>query len=57
MNRIEIVGLFTAMKEMCKKKQYDSIEVLVDAVLDEAVTKKPEKATPKSTSKTTKAKK
>jgi hypothetical protein len=57
MNRIEIVGLFTAMKEMCKKKQYDSIEIMVDAVLDEAVTKKPEKTTSKPAVKTTKAKK
>jgi len=40
MNRIEIVGLFTAMKELCKKKQYDSVETIVDAVLDEATTKK-----------------
>ena len=36
MNRIEIVGLFTALKELCKDKKLDSIEIIVDAVLEEA---------------------
>jgi len=43
MNRIEIVGLFTALKELCDKKEYDSIERIVVAVLNEAQTQ------PKST--------
>ena len=45
MNRIVIVGLFTALKELCKKKEFDSIERIVDAVLSEAqqVPKKPSK--------------
>ena len=38
MNRIVIVGLFTALKELCKEKKIDSIETIVDAVLDEALT-------------------
>jgi len=42
MNRIEIVGLFTSLKSHCEKKDLDSIERIVDAVLDEAVTKKKE---------------
>jgi len=36
MNRIELVGLFTAMKSLVKIKQYDELENMIDAVLDEA---------------------
>ncbi len=40
MNRIEIVGLFTALKKLCEKKDMESIEEIVDAVLNEAVSEK-----------------
>ncbi|MCL1844448.1 MAG: hypothetical protein FWF77_00905 [Defluviitaleaceae bacterium] len=40
MNRIEIVGLFSAMKSLVKLKAYDELENMIDAVLDEAQTKK-----------------
>ena len=40
MNRIEIVGLFTALERLCEKKDIDGIEGIVKAVLDEAKTKK-----------------
>jgi tetrahydromethanopterin S-methyltransferase subunit F len=36
MNRIEIVGLFTAMKELADNGQMDSIKNIINAVLDEA---------------------
>ena len=38
MNRIEIVGLFTSLKAFAEKKDLESIERVVDAVLDEART-------------------
>ena len=40
MNRVEIVGLFTALKVLVKEKNMDGIEEIVDAVLDEAQIKK-----------------
>jgi len=43
MNRIEIVGLFTSLKKHCEKNDLESIKEIVDAILDEAVTKKPPK--------------
>jgi hypothetical protein len=43
MNRIEIVGMFTALKRLCKSKDFEGIEEIVDAVLDEAQTAKPNK--------------
>ena len=36
MNRIEIVGLFSALKRLCDNKDYEGVEKIVDAVLDEA---------------------
>ena len=36
MNRIEIVGLFTALKKLCDKRDLESITEVVDSVLDEA---------------------
>ena len=39
MNRIEIVGLFTAMKTLVKKGHVDELEDLIDTVLEEAKTK------------------
>jgi hypothetical protein len=39
-NRIEIVGLFTALKKLCEKQDMESIEEIVDAVLNEAVSDK-----------------
>jgi len=43
MNRIEIVGLFTSLKTHVEKNDMESIKKIVDAVLDKAVTKKPDK--------------
>ena len=40
MNRIEIVGLFTALERLCEKKDLEGIEGIVKAVLDEAKLKK-----------------
>jgi hypothetical protein len=40
-NRIEIVGLFTALSKLCQKKDIESIEEIVNAVLNEAISKKP----------------
>jgi len=39
MNRIEIVGLFTALERLCDKKDLEGIEGIVKAVLNEAKTK------------------
>ena len=36
MNRIELVALFTSIKSHIKKNDMESIEAIVDAVLDEA---------------------
>ena len=41
MNRIGIVGLFTALERLCDKKDLEGIEGIVKAVLDEARVKKP----------------
>jgi hypothetical protein len=41
MNRIEIVGLFTSLKSHVDKNDMESIKMIVEAVLNEAVTKKP----------------
>jgi hypothetical protein len=40
MNRIEIVGLFTALEQLCAKDDIASIKKIVEAVLDEARTEK-----------------
>ena len=49
MHRIEIIGLFTALKSLVKTKQYEEIENVIDAVLEEAQLekKKNEKSNPK----------
>ena len=39
MNRIEIVGLFTALKELCKQEDMEAVENVIDAVLKEALQK------------------
>jgi hypothetical protein len=43
MNRIEIVGMFTALSRLCEKKDMEGIEKIVNAVLEEAQTTKPKK--------------
>jgi hypothetical protein len=43
MNRIEIVGMFTALSRLCEKKDMEGIEKIVNAVLDEAKTEKSNK--------------
>ncbi|MDR2559770.1 MAG: hypothetical protein LBC86_09570 [Oscillospiraceae bacterium] len=40
MNRIEIVGMFTALSRLCEKKDMEGIEQIVNAVLEEAKTAK-----------------
>jgi len=40
MNRIEIVGLFSALEILCDEKNLDGIEKIVKRVLNEAVTVK-----------------
>jgi hypothetical protein len=40
MNRIGIVGLFTALDALCEKEDIESIKRIVNAVLSEAVTEK-----------------
>jgi len=40
MNRIEIVGLFTALDSFCEKDDIESIKKIVKAVLNEAVSSK-----------------
>lgn len=37
MNRIEIIGLFTAIERMCEKKDLEGIEILTKRVLNEAM--------------------
>lgn len=37
MNRIEIVGLFSALEVLCKEKNLEGIEVIVSRVLKEAM--------------------
>ena len=39
MNRIEIVGLFSALGKLCELKQYDAVNEVVQKVLKEAETK------------------
>ena len=36
MNRIEIIGLFTALDELCENEQIESVKSVIKAVLDEA---------------------
>ena len=36
LNRIEIVGMFTALKALADKEDIESIKTIVNAVLDEA---------------------
>jgi len=40
MNRIEIVGLFSALDKMCELKQYEAVESVIKKVLREAESKK-----------------
>jgi hypothetical protein len=35
LNRIVTIGLFTALKKLCEKQDMESIEEIVDAVLNE----------------------
>ncbi|MDR2559908.1 MAG: hypothetical protein LBC86_10285 [Oscillospiraceae bacterium] len=42
MNRIEIVGLFSALEVLCEDKNIKGIETIVKRVLNEAVTVKDE---------------
>ena len=39
MNRIEIVGLFSALEVLCEQKNIDGVEKIVKRVLNEAMTK------------------
>jgi len=48
MNRIEIVGLFSAIKKLCKLKAFDEVEKLADEVLLEAREKSSELGNKKS---------
>jgi hypothetical protein len=43
MNRIEIVGLFTALEQLCEKEDLAAIKKIVEAVLFEARTERKEK--------------
>ena len=40
MNRIEFIALFKAMQKLCKAKHYESVEDLIDEVLEEAMNQK-----------------
>jgi len=44
MNRIEIVATFSAMKELADKDDIAALRRIIDAVLDEAQTKKKSKS-------------
>ncbi|MCL2108597.1 MAG: hypothetical protein FWH20_04535 [Oscillospiraceae bacterium] len=48
MNRIEIVGLFTAIERMCEKKDFEGIELLTKRVLSEAIYDKKPKVLPRN---------
>ena len=39
MNRIEIIGLFTALKQLCDKEDMEGVKEVVKAVLEEARSK------------------
>jgi len=41
MNRIEIVGLFSALEELCELGQYEAVKKIIKKVLNEAESKKP----------------
>jgi len=47
MNRIEIVGLFTAIERMCEKNDIEGIKILTKRVLNEAMTEEKAKAKPR----------
>jgi len=36
MNRIELIALFSALSKFCEKKDYESVEEIVNEVLKEA---------------------
>ena len=38
MNRIGIVGLFTALEKLCESGKYDDVQAVIKAVLEEAKT-------------------
>lgn len=40
MNRIEIVGLFMALKKLCDKNDLDAVKDVIEAVLEEAQSEK-----------------
>ena len=40
MNRIEIVGLFTALEKLCESGKYEEVLEVIKAVLEEAKTVK-----------------
>ena len=40
MNRIEIIGLFTALEKLCENENYEDVKAVIKAVLDEARTTK-----------------
>ena len=43
MNRIEVVGLFSALKKLCECGAHEKVEEVIDEVLKEAKTKSDEK--------------
>ncbi len=36
MNRIEIIGLFTALEKLCDNENYEDVKAVIKAVLEEA---------------------
>ena len=45
MNRIEIVGLFSALDELCESEQYDAVKRIIKKVLREAESKQSDEST------------
>jgi len=43
MNRIELIGLFTALERLCENEKYDDVKEVIKVVLEEARTVKKEK--------------
>ena len=42
MNRIEILAMFSALKELCELKQYEAVEKVVKEIYNETKMKKTE---------------
>ena len=42
MNKIEIIGLFTALEKLCDNENYEDVKEVIKAVLKEARTEKKE---------------